>query len=47
LKRFRPKGNHVQNEIYVFGTAGVFDGELDCLRAGNDEVLRRPPERRE
>lgn len=32
LKRFRPEGNHVQNEIYVFGAACVLDEQTVILR---------------
>jgi hypothetical protein len=42
-----PEGNHIQNEIHVFGTPCLLDSELDGLRAGKDEIVCRSPERRE
>jgi hypothetical protein len=34
-----PEGNHIQNEIHVFGALCLLDGELDGLRAGKDEIV--------
>jgi hypothetical protein len=47
LEWLSPEGNHIQDEIYVFGTARVLDRELDGLCAGDYEIGRRRPQRRQ
>jgi len=45
LQGFCSQRNNVQDEIYLFGAARVFDRELDGLRAGDDKVVRRRSQR--